>query len=122
MCIRDRAWCRSNEENLSRCAYNDHNGVGTVVNAITVANANTTAQNPKPSLRRSCSGEMVEEVIGLSVQLKWKIGAIAQPRISQVWIAINAKRCLRLSPLAIDSGCGATTARHFRRGRRGGQL
>ncbi len=45
--------------------------LGTVVNAIAVANANATAQNPKPWLRRRrCNGERIENVIGLSLELR----------------------------------------------------
>jgi hypothetical protein len=38
------------EENRSRCAYSADNGVGTVVKAMTVVNANATSQKPKRSL------------------------------------------------------------------------
>ncbi len=35
------------DEKRSRCAYSDHSGVGTVVNAIAVVNASATIQKPR---------------------------------------------------------------------------
>ena len=61
------------------------------MNAMAVANANATTQNPK-RLRPTWEAG-VKSVRGIAI-----------PRITHKGIAINANRCLRLSPVAIECG------------------